>query len=410
MKKTKKIKKKSWRILLPAVLLVLIAVAAAFAWKEKTDAVAATEPVSFETDYGELLYPQEWGDRVQVETEAGDDYSVSSFFFVMSDGTNVPLFDVSFGRQDGAYLGEIQTKDGTLVPVFIRSYSLREEEKWVQDDINTYYAMQEDVNFLIGKLPLINTQSPDGQGANQVEIPDMEIETPYGKLYFPGRWKAELRVDNQENMVSFYAAMSGLTECRLFDVCFNTAEQGALGYLETEAGEKIPVGIQFYTIQRADDWNDYVMDRILVMQEDVNHLIDKLDLKPLDSQPQVQQAVESASGEDLMIQTPYGALQYPGKWVQYLSTESSETGEYTVSFFAELPGKERMPLFEVVFGSSGQLAVGSLQTENGETLEVTINPHKLDFAGTWTSAEQDVVFEMMESMNYVLSQLPLSGT
>lgn len=237
---------------------------------KENDETQAAEPIAYTTDYVELLYPREWGEKTRVSVENSETSSVAAFFFVMENGSQVPLFDVIFGqRETGEYLGEIQTENGDLIPVCILSHELDQSTKWMQADIAAYYAMQEDVNFLIDQLPL----------ATDLQAEDIAIETEFATLRFPGKWAGQLRTESNGNSVAFYGTVEGLPEFRLFDVCFDVKEQEALGYLETGSGKPCYVSVQIYSVEKEEGWSDYQMEQLMAMQEDLNYLLSNLELK-----------------------------------------------------------------------------------------------------------------------------------
>lgn len=287
--------KKSLKALALAIVLVLIVAAALIAAGKKNDETEPTElikmndetgaaelikendeteaaePIAYTTDYVELFYPHEWGEKTRVSIENSETSSVAAFFYIMENGSQVPLFDVIFGqRETGAYLGEIRTESGDLIPVCVLSHELDQSIKWMQTDIAAYYAMQEDANFLIDQLPLVT----DLQAAE-----DIAIETEFATLRFPGKWAGQLRTDSDGNSIAFYGTVEGMPEFRLFDVCFDVEEQEALGYLETESGKPCYVSVQIYSIEKEEGWSDYQMEQLMAVQEDLNYLLSNLELK-----------------------------------------------------------------------------------------------------------------------------------
>lgn len=110
--------------------------------------------------------------------------------------------------------------------------------------------------------------------------------------------------------------------------------------------------------------------------------------------------------KDLIIQTPYADLHFPGDWAGFLKTETSQT-PYTVTFFAQLEGrKEPQKLFALTFGARTMEPVGAVKTSSGYVaVAVTDAPFAPD--DTWTDSDINVVYTMKEALNHILENLPL---
>lgn len=390
--------KKSLKIWVLVILVVLIVALVLFVTLGKNRKAESTEPISYSTDYGDLLYPREWESKSQISVQNGESSSVASFAFIMENGKEIPLFDVIYGSRDiGAYLGDIRSENGDLIPVSIRSYEPDPGLSWSQNDISAYYAMQEDVNFLISQLPLV-TDVETGE--------DILIETEFATLHFPGKWAGQLRTEIHAGSISFYGTVEGLPEYHLFDICFDSRNQNAIGYLETETADRCYVSILINPVEREADWSDFQADQLLTMQENLNYLLSKLELQPVSVEnPEASYATDG--DENVIIRTPYTDLVYPGKWANYLTTQILEADTYRVTFLANVPDQEPVMMFAVEFGQNVENPIGSFAAETGETVTVTLISQEPAFTGYWSEEEQNLVYAMMEGINTVLEHLPL---
>lgn len=122
----------------------------------------------------------------------------------------------------------------------------------------------------------------DGTEKNEQEvlIEDFEIETPDCTLYYPAKWKEQVRIETVEGnayRVEFYGQVEGKEEQHLFDIAFGGEEGYTLGHLTTRADNRVAVNIISYDFEPSEDWQDAEANTIYAMQEDINYIIDKLE-------------------------------------------------------------------------------------------------------------------------------------
>lgn len=102
-----------------------------------------TENMIIQTAYGELRYPKKWEPQARFVSN-GDTLTC---YATLSGHSQIALFDVYFGQDQGYPIG---TLDG--VSVNVKTHELELDESWTDDQVQTLYAMQEDINHLIQKL------------------------------------------------------------------------------------------------------------------------------------------------------------------------------------------------------------------------------------------------------------------
>lgn len=111
------------------------------------------------------------------------------------------------------------------------------------------------------------------------------------------------------------------------------------------------------------------------------------------------------SGDDELIQTPYGDIVFPGKWVDYLVLDRTTEPELRLDFAAELPSGKSQNLFTIRFGEPVEPAVGQLTSDNGVVVGVYVTVYEFSPDGTWSVKETTIVEEMQEALNDVLNSL-----
>ncbi len=239
-----------------------------------------------QTPYGTLCYPAGLADHLLVTNTSQQPYTLE-FYAVMEEKQELRLFDISLGEGSGGNMGMVTTPEGE-VPLNITIYTLTMDETWAEGEIVTAYAMQDVVNELIGQMAprteekqdaetVVSEQPEDGGTMN-----NLEIETPYGALYYPARWAntvSYVRDDDQEGVykVHFYSRMEGRDNKLLFSIHFGGDEGEQLGAVMS--GEGMPVTVNLLMPQlQLEGWDEAEIARIYGMQEAANQLIERLPL------------------------------------------------------------------------------------------------------------------------------------
>lgn len=105
------------------------------------------EAFTIETVYGNLYYPKKWEPQLRTEIVEEENYTVK-FYGVVEDKEEQHLFSLVFG-DNGSKLGSLE-KDGEIITVSIAFEETSMDENWSDDEKKVIYAMQEDINYLIG--------------------------------------------------------------------------------------------------------------------------------------------------------------------------------------------------------------------------------------------------------------------
>lgn len=105
------------------------------------------EAIKIETKYCNLYYPQNWESQLRTEIVEDGDYTVK-FYGTVEGKEEQHIFSIVFGETEHE-LGSFKKGDETVkVCLDFEEHTMNEE--WTEEEKNTIYAMQEDVNYLIG--------------------------------------------------------------------------------------------------------------------------------------------------------------------------------------------------------------------------------------------------------------------
>lgn len=114
------------------------------------DEMLKEEGFEITTSVVNLYYPKKWEEKVRIEHNQGDVYSVQ--FFVSVKEQELNIFDIVFGGEDGDTFGYVKKNNDEKIPVNIICYDLKLENNWSEEEKSEIYSMQEDVNYIIAKL------------------------------------------------------------------------------------------------------------------------------------------------------------------------------------------------------------------------------------------------------------------
>lgn len=225
----------------------------------ETESVPETAPyyaIPVDTPCGILYLPDSWDTPIQTEAILGEPMVISFW------AEDVKLYELTFSEVPGEAVGMAQTEDG---PVYVgmRLAALEEHDQLL--------AMQESVNELLmqlrlEELPVTPVTTEPGE--------DIRIETPYGSLYFPGKWEDCLLTEQDDSLVDFYAALPDREPVLLFTVVFDTANGHLSGVITAADGTERDFAIVSHRPELTGDWTDGEKDTIFAMQEDMNALLD----------------------------------------------------------------------------------------------------------------------------------------
>lgn len=210
------------------------------------------------------------------------------------------------------------------------------------------------------------------------------VETPCGTVYLPDVWDLPITV---ETSLGEPMRLSFLAEgTPLYELTFSKAPDGAIGMLQTDSGVQY-LGVTLHPLEEESDL-------LLSMQESVNELLFQLDPQPV---------APADAPPDILIQTPYGTLPFPGKWEGYLRTEQPEAD--TLDFYCDLLEHPPVLLFTAVFGTAEGGIRADITADDGTVTPLIFLRHTLVFEGSWSQEALDLVYAMQEELNFLLDAL-----
>lgn len=248
---------------------------------EPTDAPGTEkeDQTTLKTPYCTLQYPKEWGDFLRVEVKEGNPYTLT-YFADLNSGKTQELFTISFGGSQEGALGTV-TAGGKAVPLHVSSVDFQPDGSWSDEEINIVYTMQEAMNDLLDAMP-IETASQPPQGDPNLPKEDGEemiIDTPYGELRYPSRWKdyLDLKVNDKNGYsVEFRCSVGGHAPVSLFVVHYGGSKGIAVATGKDSSGKSVEIRLEVLEIDLNDAWSDEDMRIVAAMQEDLNFLLSKL--------------------------------------------------------------------------------------------------------------------------------------
>ncbi len=113
---------------------------------QKPDEQEKAEDMAIGTPYGELYYPIRWRENLSLQVQQEDGYSIG-FYGNVGQHTMIHLFTLTIDGSGENIVGSMAGK-----PVTLELTSLEADDSWSAQERSTILAMQEDLNYLMGKL------------------------------------------------------------------------------------------------------------------------------------------------------------------------------------------------------------------------------------------------------------------
>ena len=229
--------------------------------------------VVINTPYGNILFPGEWADYLEVERTDEPNLQLE-FIAQMKSGKRQQLFALTFGEPKDPAVGQIGTADGVAVGVHVTNYEFAPDGTWQVKETTTVSAMQNALKDVLESLRI----SPLGTPMPEVQGDEIVIETPYAKLYLPGKWIEELQIKVDESNgydVTFYGVINGHDPIALFAINLGGKQGEIVHTLFDENDVAIPVGVRTFELKMAG-WSTVDQMTAVAMVEDMNYLLAKL--------------------------------------------------------------------------------------------------------------------------------------
>ena len=242
---------------------------------------APTEPTQppedhvIETPYGNICFPGQYAPYLEVEKTETPELTMK-FIASMDSGKTHPLFDLRFGQPVEPAIGQVVTGDGIAVGVYLTKYQAGYDGTWPVKETELVSEMLALVDGLVAQLDMVALDAP----IPEIQDGEIVIETPYCKLYFPERWKEELRIDVDQSKgyeLLFIGNFGEHKGVKLFALNFGGGpEAGQIAHtLRTENDVQLHIYLRSFALEM-DDWTALDADTARTMQEDVNYLLNRL--------------------------------------------------------------------------------------------------------------------------------------
>lgn len=234
---------------------------------------------------------------------------------------------------------------------------------------------------------------------------DVEVKTPYATLRFDGQWRQNLDIRISEGdpyVLEFRAKLQGKEPCPLFDLRIGSSVPNPVGAVKAKDGTLVPVGVKNYTFKPDSSWSEAEINAIHAMQELFNDMMDQLDLQDIPEPPAT--TVPQPTSSDLTISTPYGDFVFPREYEKYLVTEFTKGQPDMLKLYSAIPGKEKVLLFTVSFGS-GDGFESSIKNASGTQTKIYFQFIEPEFDDSWAQTDINTVYAMQEGINYLIDAL-----
>lgn len=115
----------------------------------------------------------------------------------------------------------------------------------------------------------------------------------------------------------------------------------------------------------------------------------------------------SQTAEDLVIETPYRDLVFPGEYAAFLKVERTENPDLVLDFYATFDSGKSQKLYSIGFGEPIEPAIGQIATADGVVVGVYVASYEFEPDGTWPVREANTVTAMQETMSVVLEGMKI---
>ena len=118
-------------------------------------------------------------------------------------------------------------------------------------------------------------------------------------------------------------------------------------------------------------------------------------------------AKEKVSDEydDIVVETMYGNLYFPGKWEECLYVEQSDIESAVKVDFSAKVEENVILLFSVVIGDSDDNAAGILTDDEGKQRNVAVSIEDLSENELISQDDLELLYRMQEDLNYLIDNL-----
>lgn len=332
-----------------------------------------------ETDFITLSYPIKQKQYIEVEIKNDEEYIVE-FWGKIENREKIQLFDIIFEDEKNEGIGKIEINNDSYISIDLQKYEYEPDDTWEDYEIDKLIELQNIANYVLEGIPF-------------VEHINSYIETKYGKIEYPEKYKDEIYIECVEDngyTVSFYGISD---KCRLFDIYLESSEGEYVGKILDGNDKEISVSIKIY------DLNDFENEKNIELQEIIRYIINNMNF--LDS------SIEIESSEDYIVETPYTELLCPYIYSELVNIKTESSDDlYTVSFYSNANEEEYL-LFEIYFGKNLGDYVGNIE-KNGKAISVSLKVNSLEVVKNLSESEMEILRELQSGSRYIVNNLQIS--
>lgn len=164
---------------------------------------------------------------------------------------------------------------GVVIGLFLGGIVSEKNENNVATDLEKVETVQQqEIGAEVEKK-----QEDKGTMEQMLQEPGFVIETPFVDLYYPEKWKEQVRIEQlagEDYCVQFFAVVGEYDEIHIFDIEFGGEAGSVLGTINVKDDESIPVSVVAYDFEVDDQWNSDEINEVYGMLEDINYIIGML--------------------------------------------------------------------------------------------------------------------------------------
>ena len=113
----------------------------------------------------------------------------------------------------------------------------------------------------------------------------------------------------------------------------------------------------------------------------------------------------AAEYEDIVVETKYGNLYFPGKWRECLQVEQCDIENRVEVVFSAKVDQNVISLFSIVIGDSDDTVAGTLTDIEGKQRSVTVRIEELSENELISQDDLELLYSMQEDLNYLIDNL-----
>jgi hypothetical protein len=264
------------------------------------------------------------------------------------------------------------------------------------------------VSLLVAAMLALGLSGCKEEKTNLGSSEPFTVDTPFATIACPGSDMGAVysRIqDGTKYTVKFYGKIGGDTEYHLFDIWFSNSEEQSVGRIKTKDDTEVYVGVTVYPLENDENHAEAETNAVYAMQELLNSILENFIWVESNQQ---SSETEPLFVEDIVIDTPYIPLTYPGKWKDMLFVEEYADGAiHQVEFYGMLPEKDTQHLFTIQFGVEGDGKLGVVYDENGEKVPVNLILGVFIPDEEWTDEEKQTIYAMQEDLNSLIDNLTI---